>query len=84
MVGRSCRRFGLCEGKVYVVSHLETDNHAGGKQYLQRDENAFHEDEGLYIAEALMKKFPKITAKAVRKEIASLTNDPVIWRVTRL
>lgn len=50
---------------------------------MQRDENDFASDDGVYIAEALIKKFHKITSKTVRKEIANLTVEPVVWRVTR-
>jgi len=84
MVGRSSRRFGLCEGKVYVLTGLETDDNSGGKQYLKRNEFNFATDEGVYIAEALLKKMPVITSKNVRKEIVNLTFDPVDWRVTRV
>jgi hypothetical protein len=35
MVGRSCRRFGLCVGKVYILSGSQTQNmFSGGKDHL--------------------------------------------------
>ena len=83
MVGRSCRRFGLCKGKVYVNSGIETLGWTGGKEYLKRNDDQYDNDEGLYIAEALFEKFPNITSVAVKKEIIGLTSDPVLWRVTR-
>ena len=59
MVGRSCRRFGLCTGSVYVVSLLADSNDitTGGKQYLQRFDDQFDLDQGPSIAEHLVKKF---------------------------
>ena len=83
MVGRSCRRFGLCKGNVYVVSGTYTPDLTGGKEYLERNDNQRHIHDGFYIAEALFKKMPKIESKSVRKEIIEVTQDPVVWKVTR-
>jgi hypothetical protein len=83
MVGRSCRRFGLCKGKVYVKSGMETLDKTGGKEYLARNDDIFDEDEGMYIAEALFNKYPLITNAAMKKQVVGLTSDPVLWRVLR-
>lgn len=67
------------------MSGVETNDFAGGKQYLSRlDDRNCEDDEGQYIAATLIKKMPLITNKIVRKEIACLTTDPVNWRVSRV
>jgi len=81
MVGRSCRRFGLCEGKVYVMSGLPGDK--GGRQYLDRLKESFAVDDGTYIAQALFDKFPSISNQDMRKEIANALGNPVKWRVLK-
>ena len=67
------------------MSGYETNDNAGGKQFLTRlDDGNGDDDEGQYIAATLIKKMPLITSKAVRKEIVCLTTDPVNWRVSRI
>lgn len=83
MVGRSCRRFGMCKGTVYVKSGWPSIDLAGGKNYLNRDQDAYDVNEGQYIAQALFEKFPSIKNIEMRKEIVNLTDDPVVWRVTK-
>jgi len=47
MIGRSCRRFGLCKGSVYVITAFESDDMtSGGKDYLRRNDNRGDIDEG--------------------------------------
>jgi len=51
MVGRSCRRFGLCKGAAYILSLIASEDiTSGGKDYLQRFDNQYDEDEGPFIA----------------------------------
>lgn len=68
MVGRSCRRFGLCKGKVYVLSQFAgEDITEGGEQILRRNENNLDTDEGPFIAGHLINKFNKIVDPKERK-----------------
>ncbi len=84
MVGRSCRRFGLCKGSCYIVSNFTSEDiTTGGKEHLQRNDNNYELDEGPFIAEQLIKKFNAITSKKIRQEIIALTTVPVVWRTTR-
>ncbi len=85
MVGRSCRRFGLCKGKVYVKSQFASDDiNEGGELYLRRFENNLDADEGPFIAGHLVKKFNKIVDVKERKQLLKIIKtDPLVWRATR-
>jgi hypothetical protein len=85
MVGRSCRRFGLCVGRVYVLSESEVESmFKGGKDHLQRGDFDMHNDDGCYIAKQLFNKFDSITKTDIRKEIISvLGGNTPNWRTRR-
>jgi hypothetical protein len=69
MIGRSCRRFGLCKGKVYVYSQFAgEDINEGGEAHLRRYENNLDADEGPFICGHLIKKFNAIADVKLRKQ----------------
>ncbi len=85
MVGRSCRRFGLCRGKVYVKSsYAGEDINDGGELYLRRNENNMDTDEGPFIAGHLVNKFNQIVEVQDRKKLlkAIKADKEINWRVT--
>lgn len=85
MVGRSCRRFGLCVGKVYINSRMQTESmNSGGKDLLLSREVNWSKDEGPHIAKQLFNKFAQITRTPMRKEIiAAMGGNTPNWRTRR-
>lgn len=84
MVGRSSRRFGLCVGTVYVAMFQVPERmEDGGEEFLRRKENNIANDEGLEIAEQLIKKLKEVTNINMRKRIMECAGNPPKWKVTR-